>query len=188
MAAPHFFPPGASVEMRKRAARATVRGRAGDDAALRDRLAAFLASSDAGVSIGAVWPLPGEPDLRPLLERLHAAGHALALPVVLAADRPLLFRCWHPGDRLVPGAHGTAHPPAEAVPASPGIILVPFLAFDRNRRRLGRGGGFYDRTLPAHPHARAIGFGYASREMDEVPAEPHDRVLDAIVTDREVIA
>jgi 5-formyltetrahydrofolate cyclo-ligase len=69
----------------------------------------------------------------------------------------------------------------------PEIMLVPLLAFDRQRRRLGYGGGFYDRTLAALPGATAIGCAFAAQELDEVPATDHDARLDAIATEYGII-
>ncbi len=173
-AAPHF-----KLALRSRPAspRDPVR-----DAAIADRLFHIL---DRTRLLAGVWPLPGEPDLRPLLHRLHHGGVALALPVVVAADRPLAFRRWRPDCVMERGPHGTRHPALSEPAVSPGIILVPLLAFDRHRNRLGRGGGFYDRTLAASPDATAIGFAYADAEIDQVPTEPHDRALDMVVTERE---
>jgi 5-formyltetrahydrofolate cyclo-ligase len=70
---------------------------------------------------------------------------------------------------------------------SPDIILVPLLAFDRQGRRLGQGGGHYDRLLARNPQAKAVGLAYAAQEVPLVPTEPHDRRLDWILTEREAI-
>lgn len=183
MVAPHF----SALEDAKRALRARLVGatQAIDGAALRANLHALLATWPH-LSVAGVWPMPGEPDLRPLLDALDAEGRALALPVVEAPGRPLGFRRWRPGDPLVRGPSGTRHPAAD-VPLAPDIILVPLVAFDGSCRRLGRGGGFYDRTLAARPGARAIGFAEAAREVPAVPVAAHDRALDAIATERGIV-
>ena len=64
---------------------------------------------------------------------------------------------------------------------------MPLLAFDRAGRRLGYGGGYYDRTLATLPGAMALGCGYAAQEMPEVPAGPEDWRLDAVATEAGVI-
>ncbi len=157
------------------------------DDTLIEHLAALLA--DPVSSISFFWPLDNEPDLRPLMRRLDAAGRSLFLPVVAAADRPLAFRPWHVWSVMEAGPLGTRHPRADPREhrGRPSIILVPVIAFDRDRNRLGRGGGFYDRTLAAHPEARSIGVARADAEIRTVPTEPHDHRLDAIVTDRGTI-
>lgn len=70
------------------------------------------------------------------------------------------------------------------VPEQIDLILVPGLAFSKDRHRLGRGGGFFDRLL-AGPASRAfkLGICFALQLVDEIPTEPHDVVLDAVVTD-----
>ncbi|MBX9699176.1 MAG: 5-formyltetrahydrofolate cyclo-ligase, partial [Acetobacteraceae bacterium] len=55
--------------------------------------------------------------------------------------------------------------------------------FDRAGRRLGYGGGYYDRTLAALPGARALGVGFAGQEVAEVPAGPDDALLPAVATE-----
>ncbi len=179
-AAPHPIVP-AKNDLRRRM---TARTDPSRDDTLIEHLAALLA--DPAPSISFFWPLDDEPDLRPLMYRLDAEGRSLFLPVVAAPDRPLVFRPWHARSVMQAGPLGTRHP--EANPGGhegrPSIILVPVIAFDRDRHRLGRGGGFYDRTLAAHPEARSIGVARAGAEVHAVPIEPHDHRLDAIVTDR----
>jgi 5-formyltetrahydrofolate cyclo-ligase len=64
------------------------------------------------------------------------------------------------------------------------LILVPGLGFTRDGRRLGRGGGFYDRLLAASSfRAFTMGVGFDVQLVPALPVEPHDRRLDAIATE-----
>lgn len=65
-------------------------------------------------------------------------------------------------------------------------VLIPGLGFDRRLRRLGRGGGFYDRFLEANSILK-VGVSFAEQLVDELPCETHDVGLDRLVTDRETI-
>ena len=137
------------------------------------------------MAVAAFWPLPGEPDIVPLLHRLHEAGHRVLLPQTPPRGTALSFHGWHPGVEMVAGRFGTVHPAGPAV--APELILVPYLAFDRSGARLGYGGGYYDRTLAAFPAAARAGLGFAGLEVLEVPTEAHDQRLPVIVTERGVI-
>jgi 5-formyltetrahydrofolate cyclo-ligase len=139
-----------------------------------------------GAIIAGYWPMGDEMDPRPLMLALAARGHALALPVTPPRGQPLGFRAWAPGEGLRPGPMGTSEP-AKGALLRPDILLVPLLAFDRAGRRLGYGGGYYDRTLAALPGAKAIGIAYAGQEMAEVPAGPQDFRLPLIATEAGVI-
>lgn len=141
----------------------------------------------AGTIVAGFWPMGPEIDIRPLLHTLHARGHRIALPVTPKRGLPLHFRAWRPGDALARGPMGTSHPGPETPALTPDWLLVPLLAFDRAGRRLGYGGGYYDRTLAALPGATAIGVAYSMQEVDEVPAGPDDAPLTAIATERGVI-
>ncbi|MBI3051459.1 5-formyltetrahydrofolate cyclo-ligase [Candidatus Woesearchaeota archaeon] len=66
------------------------------------------------------------------------------------------------------------------------VIIVPLVAFDTKRNRLGRGGGHYDRYLSQHPGYR-IGLAFDMQEAEEIPAEGHDEKLDAIITETRTI-
>jgi 5-formyltetrahydrofolate cyclo-ligase len=70
------------------------------------------------------------------------------------------------------------------------VVLTPLLAFDRFGGRLGYGGGYYDRTigvLRAVKPVQALGLAYAAQEMAAIPVGPHDRPLDAVATEREIV-
>ena len=110
---------------------------------------------------------------RVLLPVVPAAGAELAWAVDTGRLAPGRFGLLEPvGPRLGPTAIGTAD-----------VVVVPALAVDRTGVRLGRGGGYYDRALG---HARAgaliVAVVFDDEFVDEVPAEPHDHRVHAVVT------
>jgi 5-formyltetrahydrofolate cyclo-ligase len=133
--------------------------------------------------VAAYVRLPDEPDTSDLLAALHGRGTRVLLPAV-RADLGLDFR-EHTGV-LVPGAMGTAEPPFTSRPAELGdadAVVVPAVAVDHAGRRLGRGGGSYDRALgAARSSAFVVAVVYDHELLDELPDEPHDRRVDAVVT------
>ncbi len=182
----------------KRAARqAAARQRAAAHAELKDTAGPALAARGLPAEIGPAGAVSGfipyksEIDTVPLLTRLSRAGWRSSLPVVIAADQPLLFRAWTPGEPLVAGVWDIPIPPETAPEVVPDVLLVPMLAFDRQGYRLGYGGGFYDRTLEKLRALRkvwAVGVAYAAQEVDAVPHGLHDAPLDYVMTERECFA
>ncbi|AWD21242.1 5-formyltetrahydrofolate cyclo-ligase [Fuscovulum blasticum] len=136
-------------------------------------------------------PLSGYMAMRTEIDPLGAmTAHQgpVGVPVILGKGQPLRFREWAPGCALVEGAF-KALIPAEGAWIEPEILIVPLVAFDARGYRLGYGGGFYDRTLEglrARRPTLAIGFAFAAQELPEVPIEPTDQRLDAIVTEEGV--
>jgi 5-formyltetrahydrofolate cyclo-ligase len=158
------------------------------EAAADQFLAVYKPKPDAAIS--GYWPLEGEFDPRPLMERLVERGHRVGLPVVIGRDRPLQFRDWRPGIALVPGPFRVPAPPPDAPLIEPQILLVPMLAFDREGYRLGYGGGFYDRTLEqlrARAGALAVGTAFDGQEVAHVPHADFDQPIDWIVTERRAL-
>lgn len=193
-----------ALRAEKRAARATA-GTARAAAAarlspakagilLRDRLLAeapFIAVRK-GTVVSGFWPMGDEIDPRPALLAYAERGAVIAFPVVVAKRQPLVFRAWDPmrEEGLDSGVMGTRHPPPSAPEVRPDIVLAALLSFDDAGRRLGYGGGFYDRTLaalkasaPAGAAPLAVGVAYAAQRVARVPTGPGDVLLDAVATE-----
>lgn len=82
------------------------------------------------------------------------------------------------------GPFGIEEPVGEAEIACPDVCILPMLAADKFCRRLGYGGGYYDRYLAERGRsARKIGICYAFQVVDALPVEEHDLPADAVVTD-----
>jgi hypothetical protein len=66
----------------------------------------------------------------------------------------------------------------------PDVVIVPGLAFTAGGHRLGQGGGWYDRFLAGSaPTARDVGVCFREQSSTSFPTEPHDVVVDCVVTD-----
>jgi len=142
----------------------------------------------AGQTISGYMPIRTEIDPLPVMAKMAESGFVV-VPVIEGAGLPLRFRQWTPDSALVPGPFG-AMVPADGTWLEPEVLIVPLVAFDRKGGRLGYGGGFYDRTLQMLRERRptiAVGFAYAGQEADDLPLEPTDQPLDAIVTERETL-
>jgi len=141
-----------------------------------------------GATVAGYWPLAGELDPRPGMDRLRDRGHALALPRLDGRHQPLVFLAWDEGDVLVQGTFELLEPHPSRPPRLPDVVLAPLLAFDRRGGRLGYGMGYYDRTL-GHLRSQglrplAIGIAFAAQEVEEVPTGPADVPLDGVITER----
>jgi 5-formyltetrahydrofolate cyclo-ligase len=183
----------ANIILEKRALRWRIKTwRAGleADAAARaaDAVAAhglaFLRLPQKRAVVSGFSSLPDEFRAWPLLRRLHAESHALAMPVMQGKSLPLVFRAWAPGDVMDKAVWGIAEPKADKPLLEPDIVLVPLLAFDIAGRRLGYGGGYYDRTLRglrARKAIVAVGLAYDEQQVDDVPHLDYDERLDWVL-------
>jgi 5,10-methenyltetrahydrofolate synthetase len=156
--------------------------RGAKEAALRDRVARWLASAEVH-AVGFFWPVRGEPDLRNTLAQwLEAdARRVAALPRIEGAT--LEFHQWHPEGAMQAGQFGIPVP-AHGRVVQPDCLLIPCVAFDGARFRLGYGGGFYDRTYATLvPWPLSVGIAFDATRVDTIDPQPHDMQLDVVLTD-----
>jgi len=146
-----------------------------------------LVSLDSACT-GFCWPLPGEPDLIPLIRGLAASGSTTAIAVIVGKDQALEFWRWDESTAMKTGGVWNLPVPAQRTVVSPDIILVPCLGFDRQGHRLGNGGGYFDRTLaPLDPKPLCIGFGYETGRLATIYPQPYDVPMDVVVTERGLV-
>lgn len=139
-----------------------------------------------GSIVSGYSPIRNEIDPMPLMQKLADQGARLALPCVTARGQSLIFRIFHPNDRLMLGPLGIPEPSPAASEVVPDIMLVPLAAFDRLGHRIGYGAGHYDFTF-AHlrrtKQILGVGLAFAAQEIEAVPALSHDVALDYVLTE-----
>ena len=145
---------------------------------------------DNALIVAAYVPLRTEPGSLEMLDVLAELCETVLLPVVSASPAgehlPLQWGRYVAG-RLSAARFGLTEPAGTALPASAlaeaHVVLVPALAVDRRGVRLGRGGGFYDRSLPlCAPGTPLVAVVRDSDLVDELPREPHDVRMTHVLT------
>ncbi|MBB5956376.1 5-formyltetrahydrofolate cyclo-ligase [Saccharothrix tamanrassetensis] len=138
----------------------------------------------AGQTVCAYLAIGGEPGSAAMLDALRTAGYRVLLPIVVGAA-PLDWALYD--GSLRPGPHGLREPSGAPLGASAiaeaALVLVPALAVDHRGVRLGQGGGHYDRSLPL-ARCPLVAVVRDEEFIPELPAEPHDVRMDAVLTPR----
>jgi 5-formyltetrahydrofolate cyclo-ligase len=136
-------------------------------------------------SMIAYTAVGGEVATTRLIETAFADGKSVFLPRIRGGE--MTFAEHRRGEPLaigrfgIPEPHGPEWMPSEHL----AVVLVPLVAFDGDGRRIGRGGGFYDRALTRLPHdVPLIGLGYAFQQCARIPHDAWDVSLDLVVSER----
>ena len=140
-------------------------------------------------TIAVFFPMESkrEVDLRPLVATARWLGKAIACPWIGDGAAPLCFREVTDDDALVKTPIGAMEPRADAPAVHVDLVLVPALAVDLEGRRLGYGGGFYDRLIMAHPRATTIAVVFDFQILAEIPTLSHDRRVQWIASDARLV-
>jgi 5-formyltetrahydrofolate cyclo-ligase len=175
--------PESKADLRRRLRAA----RAGRDAAALAAAGAALAGQAEAVAapvVAAFVGVRGEPPTLPLLDALLQRGTRVLLPVLLE-DLDLDWAAYDGAAALGPGRLGTLEPQGTRLGrdalARAGLVLAPALAVDAAGRRLGQGGGSYDRAL-TRAASPVLAIVFDDELLGTVPAEPHDRPVDGVLT------
>lgn len=157
-------------------------------AASSQAIAAHLLAMPEYQAAGTVFCFVGrgrEIDTRPILENALAAGKVLCVPLCTAPGIMEPRRITSLGE-LLPGSYGIPEPPA----GSPAVktddvdlAILPCATCDHAGRRLGRGGGYYDRFL-AHYRGGSVLLCRERLIREEIPLEPHDYPVPWVLTER----
>ena len=127
----------------------------------------------------------GEVGTRPLIQEAWKLGKSVWVPRVHAETMD--FYEITSFDQLKPGSYGILEP-EEGIPAiaEDGLMIMPGVAFDAKRNRVGYGGGYYDRYLEAHPHLHTIALAFDMQVLYEVPSEELDIKPQILVTETKI--
>ena len=132
------------------------------------------------------YSVKGEPDVLPIAKYALNLGKKVAFPISHIEDRMLTFHIVTSLSELTEGAYGIPEPnvkaPAPTVSKNT-VCIVPALAFDKNGKRLGYGGGYYDRFLSTFDGV-AIGLAYNCFIAQELPTDEYDATMDIIITEK----
>jgi len=132
-----------------------------------------------------------EIDVTLLIDDAVASKKTIALPRVDDQTDLLELHAWAPGIPLHASAFGVEEP-AASLPIVPDLdvdlVIVPALAIDETGHRIGYGAGYYDRLLPRLTQAVRVGVAFDFQLIAEVPAEPTDVPVHAVVTDARVVS
>lgn len=148
-----------------------------------------LPEVDAARRFAAYLADDGEIDPAEMIRAWWDRACEVYLPVVI--DRaPMRFGRYRPDTELSPNRLGILEPPLDEVvgPTELDIVVTPLVAFDEAGGRLGRGGGYYDRTF-VHRLDRSttrpllVGVAHECQRADHLPSAPHDVPLDVVITD-----
>ena len=121
----------------------------------------------------------------PIIQRAWADGKRVAVPKVMGSE--MVFIWIDSFEGLAPqGAYNITEPIADGPVANDkaALILMPGLAFDPEGRRVGYGGGYYDRFLEKEPNHPLVALCYDFQQLPHLDTDPHDVPVDLVITDR----
>ncbi len=139
--------------------------------------------------ISGYYPIRNEVNIIAYLKFLSKKKISICLPSIFKEESHLLFKKWDIRKPLVKGKFNIDEPLEEKY-ETPSILIVPILAFDKNKNRLGYGGGFYDRTiefLEKKLKIKTIGVAFEGQKVDKVPIMKFDKKLDLIITENGIL-
>lgn len=117
-----------------------------------------------------------------IIEKAWELGKRVAAPKVNGRD--MEFYYFTNFEELLLGCRGILEPPAiQKADSGSALVIMPGAAFDRQKNRIGYGGGFYDRYLEKHPALVRLAVAFTLQYVDYIPAEPHDLKPDILVTE-----
>lgn len=142
---------------------------------------ALLPRLAAPATVAVYLRRDGELDLAPVIAKGHECGVVFAVPVLACGS--LRFAAYRAEEPLRRGRYGLLEP-VNPVPLRPSLVLTPLVALDAQGNRLGMGGGYYDRYFTEHPKVERIGVAHECQRASELPTDPWDVRLDAVVTEQ----
>ena len=138
--------------------------------------------------IALYYPTNFELNVLKFLEFSNILSQEILLPVT-DSNNQMNFFSWRTNDVLFINKYGILEP-AETQAKVPDVMLVPLLAFDKNKYRLGYGNGFYDRYLNKYKkqfkNILTVGVAFSFQRHHKLPINQNDFKLNFIITEKGV--
>ncbi len=137
------------------------------------------------INIGGYYPINSEIGCLEILENLEKNNFKISLPVA-KKNNNMDFYEWSFKDTLKVSNRGIPEPLTKKK-VFPDVLIVPLVGFDKNKFRLGYGGGFYDRYIRKLLNFKkvfTIGFAFSFQEITKIPINKFDQKLDIILTNK----
>ncbi len=134
--------------------------------------------------IGAYFPINYEIDCLGILKQLEKSGYKISLPITRKGNKMDFFE-WSSEDPLLIGKFGIPEPLLKKK-IYPDVLLVPLVAFNKDKFRLGYGGGYYDRYIQKIKKIKKIltvGIAFSFQQVKKLPINAYDEKLDFIFTE-----
>ena len=139
-------------------------------------------------NLGGYYPSNFEIDDLEILRLLEKKNIKISLPII-KKNKQMNFFKWSNDDPLKINKYGIPEPILLNM-TYPDILLVPLVGFDNDLNRLGYGGGFYDRYIEKIEKIKKvikIGLAFSYQKLKHVPTNQHDKKLDFIITEKEIL-
>ncbi len=138
------------------------------------------------INISLYFPSFYEIDVIKIFENKNLKKHNFLLPIV-KKNNEMNFYKWKKNDILFLNKYGIPEPKKSTI-IIPNIVLIPLLAFDKKKNRLGYGKGFYDRYLnrcvKIYEKIITIGIAFSFQKYQKLPINKYDHKLDYILTEK----
>ncbi len=138
--------------------------------------------------IGGYYPTNYEIDDLEILNYFFKKGSTISLPKIKKKGQ-MEFYNWNKNDPLLINKFGIPEPET-TISVNPDILFVPLVAFDKELNRLGYGGGFYDRYIQKLSKIKKIvkvGLAFSFQKLKTIPTNKHDKKLDIIITEKDIV-
>ncbi|HOB06447.1 MAG TPA: 5-formyltetrahydrofolate cyclo-ligase [Methanoculleus sp.] len=133
---------------------------------------------------------PPEVETRGLIAALNNRGVLVVVPIIERETRSLRLSALPDPGVLVQSTFNVPEPIGHEIPVRPEdiqAVVVPMLGFDSKGNRLGYGAGYYDRFLQRYPHPKKIGIAFSCQQVESIPADENDIMMDCIITEKGII-
>jgi len=154
-----------------------------------DKFFSFLRNNKYNLdNLGGYYPSNFEIDDLEILELLEKKNYKISLPIIKKNNQMDFFK-WSKSDPLKINKYGIPEPVSSKI-FYPDILLVPLVGYDNDLNRLGYGGGFYDRYIEKIEKIKRvikIGLAFSYQKIKSLPTNQHDKKLDFIITEKEIL-